>query len=42
MDYFDEPLREAWKKLGDDGKATMQANYLEAKKAALLRSRSAW
>jgi glycyl-tRNA synthetase len=37
MDYFDEPLREAWKKLDDLAKAELKAKYLEQKQAALRK-----
>jgi glycyl-tRNA synthetase len=37
MDYFDEPLREAWKKLGDETKATLRSGFVERKKAAFIK-----
>ena len=37
MDYFDEPLREAWKKLEDAAKAALKEKYLGQKAAALLK-----
>lgn len=39
MDYFDEPLREAWKKLADDRKAALKSAFIERKKAALLKNK---
>lgn len=37
MDYFDEPLREAWKKLDDSAKAALRTKFVEQKRAALLK-----
>jgi glycyl-tRNA synthetase len=37
MDYFDEAVRDAWKKLDDSKKATLRAEFVERKKAALLK-----
>ncbi len=39
MDYFDEPLREAWKKVADDRKAALKSAFIERKKAALLKNK---
>jgi glycyl-tRNA synthetase len=39
MDYFDEPLREAWKKLPEERKAALRAHFVDRKKAALLKSK---
>jgi glycyl-tRNA synthetase len=36
MDYFDEPLRDAWKKLSEERKAQLRAEFVERKKAAYL------
>lgn len=37
MDYFDEPVRDAWKKLDDSKKAQLKREFIERKKAALLK-----
>lgn len=37
MDYFDEAVREAWKKLDENRKAELRSRYSEARKAALLK-----
>ena len=37
MDYFDEPLRDAWKKLDETRKAQLRAEFVERKKIALLK-----
>jgi glycyl-tRNA synthetase len=39
MDYFDEPLREAWKKLPDERKTQLRAEFVERKKAAFLKNK---
>jgi glycyl-tRNA synthetase len=38
MDYFDEPLREAWKKLDLDTKTKLRNEFYEAKMVALQKS----
>jgi len=37
MDYFDEPTRDAWKKLPDETKARLREDYLAKKSEALLK-----
>lgn len=37
MDYFDEPLREAWKKLDEAAKEKMRGEYVSRQKEALLK-----
>jgi glycyl-tRNA synthetase len=37
MDYFDEAVREAWKKLEDARKSQLRNEFIERKKAALLK-----
>ncbi|HEV8540856.1 MAG TPA: glycine--tRNA ligase [Verrucomicrobiae bacterium] len=39
LDYFDEPLREAWKKLDDSKKAQLKSDFIARKKAALLKKK---
>jgi glycyl-tRNA synthetase len=38
MDYFDEGLREAWKKVPEETKAQMKEDFMEAKLRALLKT----
>lgn len=37
QDFFDEPVREAWKKLDEGAKGRMQSRYLEQKRASLSK-----
>lgn len=37
MDYFDEPVRDAWKKLDDSRKTQLKTEFVERRKAALLK-----
>lgn len=37
MDYFDEALRDAWKKLDDSAKTALRSRFTEQKHAALLK-----
>jgi glycyl-tRNA synthetase len=37
MDYFDEPVRDAWKRLDDARKAQFKTEFIERKKTALLK-----
>jgi glycyl-tRNA synthetase len=37
MDYFDEAVREAWKKLEDARKSQLRNEFIERKKAAILK-----
>jgi glycyl-tRNA synthetase len=37
MDYFDEPMRDAWKKLDDSRKGQLKTEFVERRKAALLK-----
>lgn len=37
MDYFDEAVRDAWKKVDDSRKAQLRAEFVERKKTALLK-----
>ena len=37
MDYFDEAARDAWKKLDDSRKAQLKSEFVERRKAALLK-----
>ncbi len=39
MDYFDEPLREAWKKLDEAKKAQLKSEFVGRRKAALLKKK---
>ncbi|HTG43289.1 MAG TPA: glycine--tRNA ligase, partial [Verrucomicrobiae bacterium] len=39
MDYFDEPLREAWKKVDDNRKAQMRSEFQARKRAGLLKTK---
>lgn len=41
MDYFDEPVRDAWKKLDDARKAQLRTAFIERKKSALLKKQIA-
>jgi glycyl-tRNA synthetase len=38
MDFFDEPLREGWKKLSEEAKQEMRDEYMESRLRALLKT----